>query len=291
LDVLSGEVQFGWSRVEPNAVALKELAWSLTGSIGNSCTPFGSLGSYTDPLIGMEMVYVEGGEFTMGCLATREDFDDCDDAEKPANSVTVSSFWIGKYEVTQGQWEAVMGNTIQEQRDNLGSASHYPLHGVGAHTPMYYVSWNEAKAFCDTLSARTGWSYRLATEKEWEYAARGGNRSRGYVYSGSNTVDSVAWYYFNSGTNRDNNNPHAHAVGTTTKRGNELGIYDMSGNVWEWCSSGWRANYSYNDASEDDSYRVLRGGCWNDGKLNSRVAYRLHYAPGTYSYTFGFRVV
>jgi formylglycine-generating enzyme required for sulfatase activity len=289
LSVGGGE-QCSGSSVGLSAVALKQLAWSLAGSLGSGCTPYVSLNSYTESEIGLEMVYVEGDKFVMGCVSGRDDLNgySCDNREKPADTVSVGSFWIGKYEVTQEQWEAVMGSTITQQRDKVGSADNYSLEGVGGIYPMYYVSWNEAKAFCDTLSLRTGKSYRLATEEEWEYAARGGKRSRGYVYSGSNSIDSVAWYTSNSGIDGVSTNRHAHAVGTTTKRGNELGICDMSGNVWEWCSSNWRANYS---ASEDGSYRVIRGGSWHSVALYGRVAYRNYNDPSNRGSTVGFRVV
>jgi formylglycine-generating enzyme required for sulfatase activity len=214
----------------------------------------------------------------MGCVSGRDDLDGhtCSNNEKPADTVSVGSFWIGKYEVTQGQWEAVMGSTIFQQRDKSGNAG---LYGVGSTYPMYYVSWEEAVLFCVELSARTGKSYRLATEEEWEYAARGGKSSLGYVYSGDNTIGNVAWY-------SNNASGATHAVGG--KSGNELGIYDMSGNVFEWCYSKWRANYS---SSEDGSYRVIRGGGWDYYASYCRVATRYYNGPSYRYYTVGFRVV
>jgi formylglycine-generating enzyme required for sulfatase activity len=272
LDASSGMVHCSESSVEPNAVLLKQLAWSLTGSIDDVCTP--TLEDYTDPSIGMKMVYVEGGTFTMGCLSGRDNLDgnSCSNDEYPSHSVTVGNFWIGKYEVTQGQWKAVMGTTIQQQ---AGSS----LYGVGTNFPMYNVSWNEAKAFCDALSARTGKAYRLPTEEEWEYAARGGKSSLGYVYSGGNYIGSVAWY-------DDNANGASHAVGG--KLGNELGIHDMTGNVGELCSNYWRDDYS---ASESTSYRVFRGDSWYRGKSWNRIAVRSYGSPNSRDYTVGFRVV
>jgi formylglycine-generating enzyme required for sulfatase activity len=297
LDVSSGEVQCNGSRVEPNAVALKQLAWSLAGNLGSGCTPSGE--DYTEPLIEMEMVYVEGGEFRMGCAGTRDGGTnnvssgangDCDAQEEPDHSVTVGNFWIGKHEVTQGQWEAVMGSTIEDQQNEYDIHMSF-LYGVGANFPMYYVSWAEAVAFCVALSTRTGKLYRLATEEEWEYAARGGKLSRGYLYSGSNSIDSVAWYASNSGDNGGSSNKKTHIVGTTTKQGNELGICDMSGNVWEWCSSGWRDNY--NETLEDDSRHVVRGGSWTNysSPQDCRVAYRHSYWHAFRGNSLGFRVV
>jgi formylglycine-generating enzyme required for sulfatase activity len=273
LDVSSGAVQCSGSSVGLSAVALKQLAWSLAGSIVSGCAPSSPRGNYTEQLIGMEMVYVEGGTFTMGCLEGRDLYGrecTCGDCELPgAHFVSVSNFWIGKYEVTQGQWEAVMGNTTSLQQVKSSS------YGVGPTFPMYYVSWNDAKAFCDTLSSRTGKSYRLATEEEWEYAARGGKWSRGYVYSGSNNEDSAAWHYGNSGST-------THCVGTTKTRGNELGIYDMSGNVYEWC-----ANVPGNLGIS----RVFRGGSWNYDAWDCLVAERRSNANAFRGNYVGFRVV
>jgi formylglycine-generating enzyme required for sulfatase activity len=283
LDVSSGAMQCTGSRVEPNAVSLKQLAWSLAGGIGDVCTPSAPVGGYTELLevkvvVGLEMVYVEGGKFMMGCVLGRDNLDDhiCLDNEQSSDSVTVGNFWIGKYEVTQAQWEAVMGTTINQQRAKVGGS----LYGVGSNYPMYYVSWYEAQAFCDTLSARTGRSYRLPTEAEWEYAARGGKRSEHYVYSGGPSLSSLAWY---GGSDGD----ATHAVGD--KSGNELGIHDMSGNVYEWCSSNWRVNY--NTSEEDDSNRMIRGGSWCYGAWYCRVASRYPYDPINRNYYVGFRVV
>jgi formylglycine-generating enzyme required for sulfatase activity len=285
LDVSSWEVLCSGSSMEPNAVALKQLAWSLTGSMGSSCTPFGFLDNHTESLIDMELVYVEGGQFRMGCAGVRDGGEngvssgangDCDAQEEPDHDVTVGSFWIGKHEVTQAQWEAVMGTTIQQQRTLAGAST---LYGVGPNYPMYYVSWNDAKAFCDTLSARTGKVYRLPTEEEWEYAARGGKSSAGYVYSGGNFIGSVAWY---SGNTSSSTLP----VGAFS--GNELGIRDMSGNVNEWCSNVWRSSYS---SSPSGSYRVIRGGSWDYAALYCRVANRGISGPSTRDYYVGFRVV
>ena len=150
------------------------------------------------------MVYVSGGTFTMG--ATSEQGSDAYDWEKPAHSVTLSGYYIGKYEVTQELWKAVMGSN--------------PSRFKGDNLPVEQVSWDDVQEFLRKLNAMTGKRYRLPTEAEWEFAARGGNSSRGYKYSGSNSLGSVAWYYDNSGS-------RTHAVGT--KSPNELGIYDMSG--------------------------------------------------------------
>ena len=220
----------------------------------------------------IEMVYVEGGTFRMG--ATYD--------EEPVHSVTLSDYYIGKYEVTQGLWKAVMGTGVEEQMEKAGESD---LYGVGDDYPMYYVSWDEAQEFVSKLSELTGKKYVLPTEAQWEYAARGGVKSRGYKYSGSNTIDDVAWYAGNSET-------AAHPVGT--KLPNELGIYDMSGNVWEWCSD-WYSDYS--DVSQTDptgpssgSGRVFRGGSWLYNARNCRVSNRPDGDPDYRDNNLGFRV-
>jgi formylglycine-generating enzyme required for sulfatase activity len=270
LDVSSGDVLCSGSRVDLNAVALKQLAWSLTGSIGDGCPSFEPcparstcLGNYIEASIGLEMVCVEGGAFVMGCLPGRDDINGhtCDNAEKPFHPVTLESFWIGKYEVTLGQWEAVMESTTCN---------------IGCTSTKSNVSWEDAKAFCDTLSARTGKSYRLPTEEEWEYAARGGKSSAGYVYSGGNSIGSVAWYEGNDFSS------------LSVLLGNELGIHNMSGSVWEWCSNKWRADYN---SSEDGSARVLRGGSMDNIAWACRVAFRNNLGPSARFGNVGFRVV
>lgn len=216
------------------------------------------------------MVFVEGGSFTMGC--TSEQGDDCDDDEKPAHRVTLDGFYISKHEVTQGQWEFVMGNN--------------PSYFSGcSNCPVEQVSWNDVQEFIRKLNAKTGKRFRLPTEAEWEYAARGGAKSRGYKYSGSNSLSSVDWYYENSGD-------RTHEVGQ--KQPNELGIYDMSGNVWEWCSD-WYGDYSSSSQTNPKGpsygeYRVVRGGSWLDDRRDCRVSYRYNNAPDTRRNYAGFRL-
>jgi formylglycine-generating enzyme required for sulfatase activity len=215
------------------------------------------------------MVYVAGGTFTMGC--TSEQDSDCHDNEKPAHSVTLSSYYIGKYEVTQAQWKAVMGSN--------------PSYFEGDNLPVEEVSWNSVQEFICKLNQQTGKNYRLPTEVEWEFAARGGNKSRGYKYSGSNTAGNVAWYDDNSGYK-------THPVGT--KSPNELGIYDMSGNVWEWCSD-WYGKYSSGSqtnprGASSGSYRVDRGGSWYDFAGYVRVSNRGSLTPVIRNHYLGFRL-
>ena len=215
------------------------------------------------------MVYVSGGTFTMG--ATSEQGSDAWDIEKPAHQVTLSSFSIGRYEVTQEEWQAVMGNNPSEFK--------------GAKRPVENVSWNDCQEFIRKLNALTGKQFRLPTEAEWEYAARGGNKSRGYRYAGSNDIGSVAWYY-------DNNNRQTHPVGQ--KNPNELGLYDMAGNVWEWCSD-WYGAYSSSSqvnpkGPSSGSIRVYRGGCWLSLARYCRVSYRYDSYPAYSNAYFGFRL-
>ncbi|OPZ99499.1 MAG: Serine/threonine-protein kinase pkn1 [Bacteroidetes bacterium ADurb.Bin408] len=221
------------------------------------------------------MVFVQGGTFTMGC--TSEQGSDCDNDEKPAHSVTVGDFYIGKYEVTQAQWRAVMGASA-----TLSAPSGFKNCD---NCPVESVSWNDIQEFLKKLNAKTGKTYRLPTEAEWEYAARGGSKSNGYKYSGSNNVGSVAWYTDNSGSK-------THPVGQ--KSPNELGIYDMSGNVWEWCSD-WYGSYSSNSQTNPQgaisgSSRVLRGGSWSDGARGCRSANRSGNSPGDRISNLGFRL-
>jgi formylglycine-generating enzyme required for sulfatase activity len=206
----------------------------------------------------------------MGCTA--EQGADCFDYE--AHQVTLSDYKIGKYEVTQAQWKAVMG-------DN-------PSRFSGCDKcPVEQVSWNDTQDFIKKLNDKTGKTYRLPTEAEWEFAARGGNRSKIYKYSGSDILDKVAWYDATSGSK-------THEVGTT-KAANEMGIYDMSGNVWEWCQD-WYGDFDASSktnpkGASTGSNRVLRGGSWLDDPQHCRVSYRNNHAPDFRFKIFGFRLV
>jgi len=241
---------------------------------GSSGSGIGNNGGSSNPHPGEpEMMFVQGGTFTMGCTA--EQGNDCYNDEKPPHQVTLSNFSIGKYPVTQKQWVAVMGS--------------YPSYFGGDNLPVEGVSWHDVQEFIRKLNATTGKKYRLPTEAEWEYAARGGNKSKGFKYSGSNILDDVAWTWENSGHK-------THPVGR--KAPNELGIYDMSGNVREWCNDRYGNNYS-NSAKTNPtgattgSLRVLRGGSWDswDYYANGcRVSDRGSAAPGDRSDYIGFRL-
>ena len=206
-----------------------------------------------------KMVFVEGGTFTIG--ATSEQGKDAYEEEYPTHRVTLSDYYIGETEVTQALWQAVMGNN--------------PSYFKGDNLPVENVSYNDVKEFMLKLNQKTGKTFRLPTEAEWEYAARGGKKSKRYKYSGSDNIDDVAWYHENSGNKRlnddtwnvyklYNNNCRTHPV--KTKQPNELGIYDMSGNVREWCSD-WYGDYTSKAQTNPQgpysgSSRVNRGGSW-----------------------------
>ena len=205
--------------------------------------------------VNFKMIRVEGGTFQMGSTSGESD-------EKPVHEVTVSSFLIGETEVTQELWEAVMGSN--------------PSYLKGSKRPVEQVSWDDCQTFITKLNELTGKTFRLPTEAEWEYAARGGNKSKGYTYSGSNTIDDVAWYYGNSG-----NTTHDVA----TKSPNELGIYDMSGNVYEWCQD-WMSSYESSSQTNptgpsSGSGRVYRGGSWYGSARDCRVSYRDDCGPAS----------
>ena len=193
--------------------------------------------------------------------------------EKPIHRVTLTNdYYIGKYEVTQALWQAVMGDD--------------PSYFKGDNLPVEAVTWDDCQEFIGKLNRITGKTFRLPTEAEWEYAARGGKKSRGCQYSGSNNLSDVAWYGNNSGD-------ETHAVGT--KQPNELGIYDMSGNVREWCQD-WKGAYSSSSqvnptGANSGSCRVCRGGCWGSGARNCRSSCRYYDTPDNRYYALGLRLV
>ena len=252
---------------------------SSTASLSTSSTSLNAVGSSTSgsvitiPVkngISIEMVKVEAGSFNMGATPEMEN---PYDSEKPVHRVTLTNnYYIGKYEVTQALWQAVMGSN--------------PSYFKGDDLPVEKVSWDDCQDFISKLNAMTGKRFRLPSEAEWEYAARGGKKSRGYQYSGSNTLGDVAWYYGNSG-------PKTHAVGT--KQPNELGIYDMTGNVWEWCQD-WFGSYSSSPQTNptgaaSGSIRVCRGGSWNYSAGLCRTSYRGNNSPDDRFSYLGLRLV
>jgi formylglycine-generating enzyme len=206
---------------------------------------------------------LKGGTFDMG----GNEYSD----EQPIHKVTVSDFQLCKYPVTQAQWKQIMGEN--------------PSHFKGDDLPVEKVSWDDVQVFLEALNSLTNQAYRLPTEAEWEYAARGGSLSKGYKYAGSNDLSEVGWYNQNSGSK-------THPVGQ--KKPNELGLYDVSGNVWEWCAD-WYADYP--DSAQTNPtwatqgvYRVLRGGSWVDHLAHCRAAYRNTSGPAIRYYDIGFRL-
>ena len=262
--------QFAEGNYFPLELSLKvvgSLVTGLTGEVLEGAQPESKKRLVQVGDVQFEMVYVEGGTFRMG--ATEEQGRDARDNEKPVHRVTLSSYLIGKYEVTQALWEEVMGK----------NPSHNKL---GGDYPVENVNWDDCQKFIGKLNARTGMRFRLPTEAEWEYAARGGDRSKGYKYAGSDNLDEVGWY---SG--------YTHPVGR--KKPNELGLYDMSGNVWEWCQD-WYGDYTdeaqTNPAGpQSGGYRVLRGGSHWDNARYCRVSCRLGRDPGDGFVSVGLRLV
>ena len=249
---------------------------------------------YTVNGVSFKMIAVEGGTFTMG--ATAEQGTDAVDLEFPAHEVTLSSFTIGETEVTQALWQAVMGNNPSYfngyGNSDVGSYHSGEYYGTNLKRPVEWVSWNDCQQFISKLNELTGATFRLPTEAEWEFAARGGNKSKGYKYAGSNNIDEVAWYY----ENRPSQTGGLADYGTqtvATKSPNELGLYDMSGNVWEWCQD-WYGRYSSEPQTnptgpETGSDRVDRGGSWGHYAMYCRVSTRSYWNPVNRS-SVGFRL-
>ncbi|MBR2486302.1 MAG: SUMF1/EgtB/PvdO family nonheme iron enzyme, partial [Paludibacteraceae bacterium] len=220
--------------------------------------------------VSFNMIKVQGGTFTMGATSEQGSYEY--KTEKPTHQVTLSDYYIGETEVTQELWKAVMGSN--------------PSHFSGTNLPVERVSWDDCQTFIKKLNQLTGKNFRLPTEAEWEYAARGGQKSRGYKYAGSNALSDVAWY-------EDNSSSKTHPV--KQKQANELGIYDMSGNVQEWCQD-WDGSYSSSaqvnpTGPSSGSYRVYRGGNWYFSASGCRVASRGSSYPSGRSHSIGFRVV
>lgn len=235
----------------------------------NASTKPNSLTIHLKKGIAIELMKVEAGSFTMGATSAKEK---PDDNEKPAHEVSLSrNYYIGKYEVTQEVWKAVMGSN--------------PSKFKGTNLPVEMVSWKDCLKFIAKLNRMTGLQFRLPTEAEWEYAARGGNKSKGYQYSGSDNLEEVAWYDENSGK-------RTHQVGT--KKANELGIYDMSGNVMEWCQDwfGFYVGSLRKDPSGPytGTFRINRGGCWYSYPWYCRSSSRNKQSPDDSYFNLGLRL-
>ena len=223
--------------------------------------------NFKDPLTGMEFIFVKGGCFQMG-----DSFGDGGDDEKPVHEVCVDDLYMGKYEVTQAEWQKIMGNN--------------PSYFKGCdNCPVENVSWSDIQEYINKLNQKTGKKYRLPTEAKWEYAARSGGKNE--EYAGGNNIDSVGWYDGNSGSK-------THPVGQ--KQPNGLGIYDMSGNVWERVNDWYDGNYYKNGpknnprGSDSGQYRVLRGGSWDSEPQHLRASHRDWDEPALRNSGGGFRL-
>jgi formylglycine-generating enzyme required for sulfatase activity len=210
-----------------------------------------------------DLIFVDGGAFEMGDAKLKEF----------PHSVELSPFFMAKFPVTQALYAAIMKKN--------------PSHFKGENRPVERISWEETQEFILKLNEETQKTYRLPTEAEWEFAAKGGNFSENYLFSGSDKLKEVGWFEENSGS-------ETHDVGQ--KYPNELGLFDMSGNVWEWCGDWYDENYYKNSPQKDPkgansgSPRVVRGGSWGDSPLCCRSAYRGNFAPSNRGYTLGFRL-
>lgn len=230
--------------------------------------------SYTVEGVSFNMITIKGGSFTMG--ATEEQGDDAIFRELPAHDVSQRPFRIGETEVTRSLWKAVMGSLPESCEGTSAANGNYPVENV---------SYDDCLVFIARLNEKTGQKFRLPTESEWEYAARGGRGSYLYKYPGGNNSLVVGWFDANS---RYKLQP------VKTKNPNEVGLYDMGGNVWEWVSD-YYSEYTADKVDcpqgpAEGEYRVLRGGSWNSGEFTMRVSYRYAYYPGTSVRNVGLRL-
>ncbi|MCU0450279.1 MAG: formylglycine-generating enzyme family protein [Bernardetiaceae bacterium] len=220
-----------------------------------------------------DMVLVDGGSFLMGS-------NDGEQEEKPIHKVSVGSFYLAKTEVTVAQYREFCRATNRQMPEE-------PKWGWQDHFPIVNVSWKDAQAYCDWLAQKTGQKFRLPTEAEWEFAARGGKKTQKYHFAGSNTIEEVAWFDKNS-------NKQAHGVGS--KKPNELGLYDMTGNVWEWVADWFGEDYYANSPERDPqgprtgAMRVMRSGSYVNYPGDNRIAIRISNMPDDTGPFFGFRV-
>lgn len=262
----------------PSGQDLKEAAWQKLVAKYPEASGLGTgeldllrmllFKEWIEPTTGIEFILIKGGCFQMG-----DKFGTGDEDEKPVHEVCVDSFGIGKYEITQGQWQKIMGSNPSKFT-------------IGDNYPVEQVSWFSVQDFIRNLTSQNNKSFRLPTEAEWEFAAcSGGNNEQ---YAGGNDIDKLAWY-------RGNSEGSTHPVGL--KEPNNLGIHDMSGNVWEWCSDWYSKDYYQNSLRDNPpgpssgSFRVIRDGCWNGSPWLSRCSNRDGFEPGNRLDNLGFRLV
>jgi formylglycine-generating enzyme required for sulfatase activity len=226
--------------------------------------------TWTDPITGMEFVWIPAGSFQMGSNVSND--------EKPIHKVSLSGYWMAKYELTQGQWQKIMSN----------NPSYFKKKGkcTSSNCPVEKISWEDVQKFIKKLNQKGNATFRLPTEAEWEYACRSGGKDQ--KYCGGNNLKSLGWYDDNSGSK-------THPVGK--KKPNGLGLYDMSGNVWEWVEDWYGENYYGSSPARNPkgaskgSFRVIRGGSWYDNASYARSAYRYWNMPGLRFYYIGVRLV
>ncbi len=267
LSPFKGSLTYGQHTTYAMLNGKKSSEQTISVSEGNGALPsvvlfFFGPRTFTVKGITFNMIRVDGGTFTMGGSNSNE---------KPTHRVTLSSYYIGETEVTQQLWEKVMGSN--------------PAEFKGSTQPVESVSWDDCQKFIKRLNSLTGLNFRLPTEAEWEFAARGGNKSKGYEYSGSNNPNEVAWHSMDID---DESHPVA------TKSPNELGVYDMSGNVWEWCQDRF-GSYSRNKQTNptgpsNGSFRVFRGGSWYNEASECHVSVRARSLPFQRGYNHGLRL-
>jgi len=289
--VSAGHKQITWNVLnELEKLVCSNLVFKVIAGGGNE--------TFTVKGVSFEMVFVEGGTFTMGATGIIPDFFS-GGHDMPSHSVTLSDYYIGKYEVTQGLWEAVMGN----------NSSYFK----GSTRPVEQVSWDDCQTFVSKLNSLLssqlgGKCFALPTEAQWEYAARGGKKSLEHLFAGGNSIDFVAWIeskdltdmqtlYGNSIDSvawiRFNSDNSTHEVGT--KSPNELGVYDMCGNVWEWCQD-WYGDYSSSSqtnpkGASSGSRRVVKGNSWDGDIDEAYVSNRFGIVPSSRDYCLGLRLV
>ena len=247
--------------------------WLLYMSIFSMCFCFQSYGqnetknsiTYKVDNVTFTFNKVEGGTFSMG--ATKDQGENFQTKEQPAHTVTLSDYYIGTTEITQGLWKAVMGESLLQ----IAQREEEETYGVGDDYPMYFISWDDIQLFLQKLNILTGCKFRLPTEAEWEFAARGGNKSKHTKFAGSDDIRNVAWF---------DDDPRMQTHPVATKQPNELGLYDMSGSLWEWCSD-WYYEFYYQSSPVTNpqgavagKYRSLRGGCWGRAIDNKRISFR-----------------
>lgn len=233
--------------------------------------------------INFEMIMVKGGEFMMGCDKKKRD---CNNDELPVHKIILDDFYISKYEITFSQYDLFCKKTGKEKVKDFGWGR--------KNRPVVYVNWFDAQEFCKWLSEVSGKEYRLPTEAEWEYAAKGGRKSKGFIYAGSNKAKDVAFYLPDNHPRNDSiSYLKTQIVGQ--KKPNELGLYDMSGNVWEWCADGYKKDYYKKsplvNPKSDGFAKSARGGGWQNKKSYCLVSNRDSDHPKVRDSDLGFRIV